>query len=217
MGDIHGCDVALDALLDRLALTADDTLVVLGDAVDRGPNTRRVVERLMQAASTCRLIFILGNHEEMMLDALAGGPWDAWLGYGGQETLDSYGGDPNAIPQAHLDFLASGLDYWETPTDIFIHANLEPGVPLEKQTPEWLRWTRLTGLEKPHPSGRRVLCGHTPNPEGIPRVFDGWVCLDTAVCRGGFLTALDVTTDVLYQTDRSGRFRGGFTLQDIVA
>jgi len=115
IGDIHGCDVALLMLLPTLALRSEDTVVVLGDAVDRGPGSRQVVERLLQLADECRLIFILGNHEEMLLQSLDGtGSMETWRRYGGTETLDSYGGDPRKIPATHREFLQSGLDYWES-------------------------------------------------------------------------------------------------------
>jgi serine/threonine protein phosphatase 1 len=208
--------VALDLLLDKLALISDDTLVVLGDAVDRGPNTRRVVERLLDAQQSCRLLFLMGNHEEMLLDVLAGRqPPTAWLRYGGREMLESYGGHPNDIPPEHLHFLSSALPVWETATEIFVHANLEPGVPLAEQTPHWLRWERLTGCEPPHPSGRRVICGHTASPNGLPVVFDGWVCIDTAAYRGLYLTCLDVGSNVIYQAQQAGTIRYGVKLNDL--
>jgi serine/threonine protein phosphatase 1 len=206
IGDIHGSDVALDTLLATLSISADDTMVVLGDAVDRGPGSRQVVDRLLQLAQECRLIFILGNHEQMMLDALGGtGPIEPWLRYGGTATLFSYGGDPRKIPAEHLDFLRSGLDFWESPSELFIHANLEPGVILENQQEEWLRWTHLSGQEVPHPSGKRVICGHTPQKGGLPFVLPGWVGIDTYAWGAGWLTCLDVETDEYFQANQAGQ------------
>ena len=216
LGDIHGCDVAFDVLLSKLELTADDTLVVLGDAVDRGPGTRQVIDRLIQLQQACRLIFIIGNHEEMMLDAIDGGGWlSGWIDFGGHETLESYGGELDQIPEEHIEFLKSGRSYFKTDTEIFIHATLDPAVPLAEQRPECLRWNKLTGMEPPHPSGKRVICGHTPVTTGLPAVFPGWVCLDTWVYNGLFLTALDVATDAIYQAQQSGTYRGGITLADL--
>jgi serine/threonine protein phosphatase 1 len=216
LGDIHGCDVALDVLLEKVAPGRDDTLVVLGDAVDRGPQTRNVIERLIDVGSACRLVFILGNHEEMMLEALSGAlPPTDWLRYGGREMLESYGGHPDQIPDSHHAFFAAAVPYFETGTEIFVHANLEPGIPLEEQTPRWLRWERLTGRERPHPSGRRVICGHTAIPNGLPVVFEGWVCIDTLAYRGQYLTCLDVGSNVIYQAQQSGTLRYGVTLNDL--
>lgn len=210
IGDIHGCHVAFDVLLASLGVTSDDTLVVLGDVVDRGPGTRQVVERLLELQRQCRVVFLLGNHEEMMFDALAGGEWSrGWPRYGGIATLASYEGDPRQIPPEHIEFLQSGLDYWETDRELFIHANLEPGVALEQQQPEWLRWTHLTGFEQPHPSGKRIICGHTPQHSGLPLVFPGWVGIDTLAYANGWLTALDVGTNQFVQTNQEGESRGG--------
>lgn len=216
IGDIHGCDAALDALLSGLKLTPEDTLIVIGDVIDRGPGSRQAVARLLQIKRRCELVFIMGNHEEMLLDALAGGPvLEAWLHYGGQEAVDSYGGRLEDIPGEHLEFFQSAVDYWETDTEIYVHASLQPDVPLAQQTREWLRWARFTGLEQPHASGKRVICGHTPQPSGLPAVIDGWICLDTWAYNGFYLSCLDVTNERLYQSNQRGDFRGGVRLSDL--
>ena len=216
IGDIHGCDVALESVLDRFDPTAEDTVVVLGDIVDRGPGTRQAIERLIDVSRTSRLIGILGNHEQMFLEAYHGGDvLDTWIGFGGQAVLDSYGGDFDSIPQEHIEFLLSFRNYWKTDSEIFVHANLEPDVPLKEQTIEWLRWRKLTGAEPPHRSGKRIICGHSPQRTGRPLVRDGWVCIDTAACRGLFLTGLDVTTNLVYQSDPAGRLRGVKTLDEL--
>jgi serine/threonine protein phosphatase 1 len=210
IGDIHGCDVALDTLLAKLSVTGDDTVVVLGDVVDRGPGSRQVIERLLALRSQCRLILILGNHEEMMLDALDHGEGaEDWLRFGGMATVQSYGGLPQSIPKEHLEFLESGQSYWETETELFVHANLKADLPLEQQLPEWLRWTHLSGAEQPHTSGKRVICGHTPQRSGEPLVLPGWTCIDTFACGGGWLTGLDVATNEYTQANQSGEDRRG--------
>lgn len=196
IGDIHGCDVAFQSLLKVLAVAPDDTVVVLGDVVDRGPGSRQVVERLLRLREECRLVLIMGNHEEMMIDGLVDERVaQGWLQYGGAETLFSYGGDPRTIPAEHLDLLRSGLNYWESGSDLFIHANLDPTLPLDDQEIDVLRWTHLTGYEMPHPSGKRIVCGHTPQRSGIPLALPGWTCIDTFAYGGGWLTCLDVATN----------------------
>lgn len=214
IGDIHGCDAALDALLEKLAPAAGDTVVVLGDVVDRGPDTRGCIDRLLELQRSCNLVTLLGNHEEMFLDALAGGEWSrAWLGYGGQEMLDSYGGGLDDIPADHIRFIRSCQDLYVTESDIFAHAALNPAVPAAQQDAHFLRWNRLNGTEQPHVSGRRVICGHTAQPSGRPLIFEGWICLDTCVYGpAGALSALALPDNLIYQADQHGTFHGVFAL-----
>jgi serine/threonine protein phosphatase 1 len=210
IGDIHGCDVAFETLLSRLAPASGDTVVVLGDLVDRGPGSRQVIERMLALSRQCQLVMILGNHEEMMLDALSRGEWaEDWLRYGGLATVASYGGNPRNIPAEHLNFLETGVSFLETAREIFVHANLQPDVPLEEQVADWLRWTHLSGHERPHPSGKRIICGHTPQRSGTPLVVPGWACIDTFACGGGWLTGLDVGTNDFVQTNQAGEIRTG--------
>lgn len=208
VGDVHGCDVALEALLEQIAPKNEDVLIFLGDVVDTGPNTRRAVDVLLDLSTACELILLRGNHDEIMLYALESGAAqavNAWKQMGGRETLDSYDGRIENVPEAHIKFLKSSIDYHETPTEIFVHANLEPGVPIEKQTTAWLRWCKLTGDEQPHPSGRRVVCGHSSQKSGRPLVFEGWVCIDTRAYEAGCLTALDVATNQTWHANQSGK------------
>jgi serine/threonine protein phosphatase 1 len=97
-----------------------------------------------------------------------------------------------------------------------VHANLEPGVPLYEQPPTLLRWTALDETLTPWDDGRRVICGHTSQRSHVPRVEAGWVCIDTACCRGGWLTALDVEADLVYQANDQRRTRQ-FSLRDAAA
>lgn len=210
LGDIHGCNVALDILLEELAIRSDDTLVVVGDVVDRGPDTRRCIDRLLELKSQCRLVHLMGNHEEMFLDALSGGEWaDAWLQYGGREMLASYGGRLSDIPPEHLDFIKSGKDYYETGAIIFAHAAINPAWPMDRQTAHYLRWNRLAGNEAPHVSGKPVICGHTAQKDARPLIFPGWVCLDTCVYSPrGALSALVLEEQNVYQATQWGKFCG---------
>jgi serine/threonine protein phosphatase 1 len=222
IGDIHGCHVAFDTLLEHLTITPSDTVVVLGDVIDRGPGTRQVIDRLIELRNRCRLIFLMGNHEELFLDSIRTEKvqklWkvqELWMGLGGLETLLSYGqhaADTGEIPHEHIDFLKSGLDYFETEATVFVHANLEPGRPLAQQKPEWLRWSRLTEWDPPLPTGQRVICGHTSQKSGQVWIANGRVCIDTYAYGGGFLTALDVDRDLVYQSRQTGEFRGPISL-----
>lgn len=208
IGDIHGCHVALDVLLENLQLTGDDTVIIVGDAVDRGPGTKQTLDTLLELEQRCKLRYIRGNHEKMMLDGLAGGNLErTWLQYGGQEALESYGGEYDMVPAEHIRFMDASLKYWETESDIFVHASLKPEVPLPQQTGEWLRWQRFTSLETPHPSGKRVVCGHTPQTSGLPTKTEGWICLDTWAYHGLYLSCINVANHLLYQTQQNGSFR----------
>lgn len=215
IGDIHGCDTALETLLSRLQPAPHDLVVVLGDVVDRGPNTRRCVEMLLELKRSCRLVFLMGNHEEMLLDAIDMGSWaNSWGQFGGQETIESYGG-LREIPERHLEFFRTAENYYESPQAIFVHANLKPGVPLDKQPGDWLRWVHLSGNEQPHPSGKWVVCGHTRLRNGVPAILNGWICIDTAACDGGALTCLDVDELLVHQADEAGGYRDPVPLADI--
>jgi serine/threonine protein phosphatase 1 len=213
IGDIHGCDIALETLLKNLAPRPADTLVVLGDVVDRGPNTKRCVEIIFDLQKACRVVSILGNHEEMFLDAIAGGRWQRpWLQNGGIEMLESYGGLVEDVPEEHLDYIRSMQDFYEAEWDIFTHGTPYFDTPMEEQTAQGLRWNRISGREPPHCSGKRIVCGHTSQKSGVPLVFMGYVCLDTNAYGGGALSALDIQADVVHQADEQGTVRGPFPL-----
>jgi serine/threonine protein phosphatase 1 len=211
IGDIHGSLPALDAILEKISPTKTDTVVALGDYVDRGDHSKGVIDRLLELQNYCRLIPLRGNHEEMMESVvLRGGPPHAWLRYGGVDTLDSYGfsGDLGVVPESHRAFLAGLHDWFELDKDFFVHANYEPDVPLSKQEPEILRWTSLNQfMPGPHMSGKRAVVGHTAARDG--EIFDvGYlVCLDTHIYGGGWLTAMDLSTGQLWQANQQGNIR----------
>lgn len=208
VGDVHGCHTALVTLLKVLLLNSDDTLVFLGDVVDRGPDSKQVVDQILSLRDTCHVICIIGNHEQMMRDAISGrGLVNHWLDSGGQATLDSYGGSIETIPSEHIRFLVSGLQFWESDSDIFVHACLEPRISLNNQTSDFLRWKHIGGMESPHISGKRVICGHTGQVDGIPLVFDGWVCIDTFPHGGKWLTCLDCENNHVFQASQTSQVR----------
>ena len=208
IGDIHGCHRALTTLLAFVGISATDTLVFVGDAVDRGPSSKQVVDCILSLRKKCNVVFIMGNHEEMMRDAISGrGLWNAWLDAGGQATLDSYGGSAENIPSEHIRFLTSAAPFFETDSEIFVHANLEHGVSLPNQTSDFLRWKHIGGTERPYSSVKRVICGHTPQTDGVPLVFDGWVCIDTFPSGGKWLTCFDVQANHVVQASESGDVR----------
>lgn len=211
VGDIHGCSIAFSRLLEALELQPDDTLVTLGDYVDRGPDTRGVIERLLELQSCCRLVTLLGNHEEMLL-ATRDGQVDArfWLAYGGLATLNSYGAATSVeeIPSEHLEFLENCRLFYEQETHFFVHANYLPDAPLEEQDREVLLWRSLRAFTPgPHCSGKTAVVGHTCQPAGNIGDLGYLKCIDTCCYRQGWLTALDVGSGRIWQANEEGNLR----------
>lgn len=211
IGDIHGCASALEALLAVVRPSGDDVVVTLGDYVDRGPRSRDVLERLIALAKTTRLFPLLGNHDQMMLDARSGDPEKLWWiddETFGARTLASYASGGAAtlddVPASHWEFLATCRDYHETPTHFFVHANAYPDVPLAEQPAYMLRWESF-GDPSPHVSGKVMVCGHTSQKSGRPKVLEHAVCVDTwPHGRGGWLTCLDVTSGRVWRANEHG-------------
>lgn len=213
IGDIHGRDDLLAALLGRIE--EDDArrgpakriLVFLGDLIDRGPSSRQVVERLRTyRPSGTRIVFLAGNHEEVLLRIL-GGEGDLvsdWLRFGGAECLRSYGVDPDAlrkmdaasavaaistaIPKAHVEFVRSFDDTFRAGDYLFVHAGVRPGIPLIEQAPSDLRWIREPFLSDSSEHGFTVVHGHTIRKEVEERL--NRIGIDTGAYRYGVLTAL---------------------------
>ena len=210
IGDVHGSSAALDALLAVVGPTPDDRLVFLGDYVDRGPDTWGVLDRLIALDRSHRCVFLRGNHELMMTRSRHDrGELRMWLSVGGVKALASYG--PSAmladVPAGHWDFLDKRLvDYHETDTHIFIHANLFPDIPLDEQPEEMLYWEFLAGPIR-HESGKTVICGHTSQKSGEVLDLGDTICIDTFAYGGGWLTCLDVGSLRYWQADLRGRTR----------
>ncbi len=187
IGDIHGMDATLAALLSRVPDTG--TLVFLGDYLDRGPASREVVERLLQLEQERPCIFLRGNHEAMALAALDGDPTleRGWLLNGGLFTLESYGG---RILPAHEAFLRRTQPYFETDDCIFVHAGLPPECRPDEVAPDVLWWIREPFLSTSYHWGKLVIHGHTPVEGGRPEFLPNRINIDTGAVYGFTLTAL---------------------------
>ncbi len=215
IGDIHGCLIALETLLALIKPSAADTIIALGDYVDRGPDSRGVVELLLALEKDCTLVPLLGNHEQMLLDA-AQTPdiLPSWLMFGGLETLASYGIPRDAystesIPATHRTFFTDRCRDWhETDTHLFVHAGVEPKLPLAQQQMEVLRWDKLRD-RGPHVSGKIAICGHTRQVSGLPLDLGHTICIDTWVYGDGWLTCLDVATRHFWQANQRAESREG--------
>jgi serine/threonine protein phosphatase 1 len=212
IGDIHGCLDPLRRLWDVIDFQKNDRMIFLGDYVDRGPDSKGVIDFLMNLQDQGHnVVFLSGNHEEKFLLAqMDETDRDHWFqAWGGLQTLESYG--PNGfadVPPTHWEFLRKASPYFETDTHIFVHANLEADVSLHQQLPFTLIHKKL-GRPKPHVSGKVMICGHTSQKTHIPLNLGHAVCIDTDPGRGGWLCCLHAETGDYWQTNFAGELRRG--------
>jgi len=226
IGDVHGCLSKLDTLLERISEdiesaglikstfkndsqpqeTLTPTLVFLGDYVDRGPDSKGVLDRLIALKNEpTDTVFLKGNHESLMLDFLSDpDAMQHWLEWGGEETLESYGINKilgvssedlaaelsEKLPQSHLSFLKSLALTHSEGDYFFVHAGVRPGVELADQKEEDLLWIRKKFHNAPASSrpGKVIVHGHQPMKKPLDA---GWrIAVDTGACWGGELTAV---------------------------
>lgn len=216
IGDVHGCLKELVALErqiveDSARFEGPKLLVMLGDYVDRGPDSAAVIDHLLAPPpKTFERICLQGNHEVLAAAYLdAPQSRSSWFELGGLETLQSYGlstsamakGGPSRLKQAvrayvpndHVDFLRERPWTVSIPGWLFVHAGVKPGVPLERQTASDLLWIREEFLNADAPYPDRVVHGHTPNP--TPVITPSRIGLDTGAFATGQLSAIRITPD----------------------
>ena len=206
IGDIHGCNGLLKRLLDRIRIDPlADTLIFIGDYLDRGHEVREVIDTLLDLKETCsNLICLKGNHESLFLNYyLEGRDEELFLSNGGQSTLDSYGislGEARrgkGIPENHIRFLTSLPFYHETDEYCFVHAGLRPGIALADQSSEDLLWIRYEFIDTEWDFGRTVVFGHTPFSK--PLLEKNKIGIDTGAIYGGRLTCIELPSRRIYQ------------------
>jgi len=215
VGDIHGRLDLLDELLGKIDAELAERpsrktlLVSVGDLIDRGPSSSQVVERLRTYSHEgVRTVFLLGNHEEVLLRILEGDASliPSWLRFGGAQCLESYGVDPllltglsddrivdrvrQAVPREHVEFLRSFADTCRFGDYLFVHAGIRPGVELQEQRQKDLRWIREPFLLDDTPHGFIVVHGHTISNEVEER--PNRIGIDTGAFATGVLTALAI-------------------------
>jgi serine/threonine protein phosphatase 1 len=213
IGDIHGASVALVKLIEAIDPKAEDTIIVLGDAMDCGPDSKGVLDQLIALSSRCHLVALLGNHEEMLLNALESrSEFKYWQKLGGEQTLRSYSSairpGLEVIPAEHVRFIRDCRPYFETETHIFVHASYDPDLPMDRQSDRTLRWESVHPEKmSPHFSGKVVIAGHTRQQSGEVRDLEFFKILDTDAYGNGFLTALEVHSGEIIQANQQGQLR----------
>ncbi len=211
IGDVHGRRDLFEALIeaverdDRARGPARTTIVLLGDLVDRGPDSAGVVERAMRWQQAREVVLLAGNHEEMFLQSFEDtGVLRHFLRHGGRQTVLSYGVPREdydqasyeelqelmraAVPAAHLAFLSAARDHLVAGDYLFVHAGIAPGVPIDQQERHHLRWIREPFLEHAAPHPHMVVHGHTITDAVDARA--NRIGIDTGAYRTGRLTAL---------------------------
>jgi len=176
IGDIHGCFQSMEAILEKLKPYYDRQFVFVGDYIDRGPSSKQVVDYLLDFKEEVDCVFLRGNHEQMLLDALNNDKLSLWMMNGGRSTLNSYGITQNegALPEEHVTFYNNTKLFYETDDYFFVHAGLSPGKTIaesvkdEEEINEFL-WERahLNAFETPWE--KTVVFGHTPRPRPIKK------------------------------------------------
>jgi serine/threonine protein phosphatase 1 len=212
IGDIHGCPVELEAMLDAIRPTAQDTVVFLGDYVDRGPGAREVLQRLIDFKDAPgEKVFLKGNHEDMMLSFLgfSGRYGESYLLNGGFNTLQSYGGQDiraatERIPSVHLEFVRTLKPYELRPPYLFVHAGIRPSRTWEQQDEEDMLWIRHEFILESHQLGYTVIFGHTPM-KNVMVDLPYKIGLDTGLVYGGKLSCVELAEGLLYQVSRGSR------------
>ncbi len=225
IGDIHGCIAEVDRLLEHIAPTALDTIIFLGDYVDRGPDAKGVIERLVRLASEGpHCVFLKGNHEDMFLSylGLPGNYGNVFVANGGGPTLRSYGMDEKAgaaalplLPPSHRLFLESLQITHEIGPFVCVHAGFLPQRALDDQREEDMLWVRDEWVRARHSYDRTVLFGHTPRRD-VYRHMPYKIGLDTGCVYWNKLSCLELVSGSLLQIQRGSRLVNGADLQRAV-
>lgn len=208
IGDIHGCARELQTLLTQIAPKPTDTVVFLGDYIDRGPDSKGVIDIILDLQTKTNVVTLKGNHEQLFLDFLES-PQSPGAGVfilnGGGATLASYPGPGGTfeIPETHINFFYALKNKWETETHFFVHAGV-PMKPLDEinvqDDENTLLWSRQPFLSSDYQWSKMIVHGHTP--VASPEVRANRINVDTGCVYGGALTAIEVETGRVYQVSR---------------
>jgi serine/threonine protein phosphatase 1 len=188
--DIHGrCDLLTDALGAIAARSRGEVclIVAIGDYVDKGPQSKQVIERLLLLEDRS-FVALKGNHDAMMVEALRDpAKMGAWIEKGGDAALRSYGGDPAAVPPGHIVWLDRLRLMHVDAHRLYVHAGVDPELPLDQQSERTLLWKRYPKGFSQGYGELHVVHGHDNSPDG-PLLYEGRTNLDTLAWRTGRLT-----------------------------
>ena len=203
IGDIHGCLQHLESVVRKINPTPDDHLVFLGDYIDRGPQSKEVVDYLISLAERVRCTFLKGNHEVHLLNCRdSRSDFNLWMydHFGGRKTTKSYGYVPeyfsprwtNSIPDDHWDFFENLKDYLETEEALFIHAGYRHDEDAYRYSEMTMFWSNCL-VDLPYKGTKKVFVGHTPTADNHPVFGDARIMCDTGCGHpNGVLTAVHV-------------------------
>src|SRR5699024_6523817 len=217
ISDIHGELELFNKLLEKVNYNPkEDQLILLGDYIDRGPDSAGVLEKVRELKAQGALV-LRGNHDQMMLDAYhqKAGAWERWIRNGGRETLKSYGIKNDRFPETkqfadHIAFIEALDDYYETDNYIFVHAGLDPNKAVEETDRHTLIWIR-DKFHNNYEDDKTVIFGHTVTPhlhqeKGNFKIYYGpnkIIGIDGAATYGGQLNCLDITNGIEYEVKQS--------------
>ncbi len=204
IGDIHGCIRSLEALLRLLAPRREDELFFLGDYIDRGPDSKAVLDLLRQLQQDGYTVMTLrGNHEQLLLEAhVSAASFRLWLLNGGAATLRSFGiTSPHHLPAEYTNFLAATPLYVSLDVAVLVHAGLNFDLPDPFADTEAMLWDRSLRVDSAKLGGRRLIVGHTPMPLSFIRqslsqdkVFLDGGCVYGRASGYGYLCALELSS-----------------------
>ena len=177
ISDIHGEYEKLCSVLNKIAPQKDDSIIFMGDYIDRGAKSKEVVNKIIDMQNICSCIYLIGSHEYALLHANTDEYYNyLFWNYGGVQTVESYGSFENIL-KTHGDFFKSLKFYHETEDYLFIHAGLRPKVPLEKQNKVDMVYIRKEFYNNKTDFPKKIIFGHTEFEK--PFVQPDKICIDT--------------------------------------
>jgi len=204
IGDIHGCLGMLKSLINKIDWHPDrDSLIFLGDYIDRGEDSKGVIDLLIDLQSRSSNIHLLmGNHEDLFLKYLQGEDEVSFLLNGGDSTLRSYRiNGAIRIPIDHISFIKSLKIMLEIDDYYIVHAGFKPGVAIREQSQEDCLWIREPFIFSEYDFGKRIIFGHTPFY--LPLMMDNKIGLDTGAVYGNMLTCLEIPSMKFHSVEAS--------------